>query len=195
MARTLAFDRDEARNAAMHLFWRQGYSATSMQQLLDVMDISRSSLYSTFGDKEHLFIEALEDFAERNYKIIEQAYLEDNPLEAVRRFFIDSINNSTNSRLARGCMMINSIIELADVEPKLCERATELLAEVEHKFKNCFARAQALGQLDDAFSPEYLAKMVMTINQGLRVSSRKNTPKEELIKVVDTSMQLLGIAQ
>jgi len=193
MARTLAFDRDEALDSAMHLFWRQGYSATSMQQLLDTMEISRSSLYATFGDKQRLFLEALDQFSDRNYDIIESAFTEEKPLNAVRSFFVETVHNSTRSRLTRGCMMVNTILELADVEPELSQHAIERLKQVEQKFEHCFQLAQKLDQLDKTFSPEYLAKMVMTLNQGLRVSSRKHTTREEMAKVVDTTMQLLGI--
>ena len=193
MARSLAFDRDQALESAMHLFWRQGYSATSLPQLLGAMGISRSSLYPVFGDKRQLFIEALDLFCQRNNAIIEEAFDDNNPLEAVRTFFVKTVKKSTKNRLSRGCMMINSILELADVDPELNKHATKCLAKTEKHFKHCFEVAQQLGQLDTHLSPEHLAKMVMTLNQGLRVSSRKNSSREEMTRVVDTTMQLLGI--
>ena len=193
MARTLEFNRDEALASAMHLFWRQGYSATSLHQLLEAMKIGRSSLYATFGDKRRLFIEALDLFSQRNNALIDHAFNEKKPLLAVREFFMVSVSRSTATRLARGCMMVNSILELADVDAELSKHAARRLGEVEKKFQHCFELAQQLGQLDNTHSAQYLAKMIMTLNQGLRVSSRKNVSAKEMASVVDTTMSMLGI--
>ena len=57
MARQQQFEHQQALQNAMSLFWRQGYTATSLQQLLDAMGLSRSSLYASFGDKKALFIQ------------------------------------------------------------------------------------------------------------------------------------------
>jgi TetR/AcrR family transcriptional repressor of nem operon len=193
VARTLEFNRDDALASAMHLFWRQGYSATSLHQLLEAMAIGRSSLYATYGDKRRLFIEALDLFSQRNNALLDNAFNQKKPLLAVREFFMASVNNSTPSRLARGCMMVNSILELADVDPELSKHAAKRLGEVESKFQECFELAQTLGQLDKDYSAQYLAKMIMTLNQGLRVSSRKNESAKEMAKVVETTMSMLGI--
>jgi len=193
MARPLAFDRDHALESAMHLFWRQGYNTTSLPQLLSAMGISRSSLYPVFGDKRQLFIEALNLFSKRNNAILEDAYDDNNPLEAVRTFFIKTVKQNTKTRLSRGCMMINSILELADVDPELNKHATRCLTKTEKYFKHCFNQAQKLDQLDASYSPEHLAKMIMNLNQGLNVSSRKNSSREEMTRIVDTTLKLLGI--
>src|ERR1700743_1113257 len=65
MARTKDFDENEVLQKAMNLFWYKGYNGTSMQDLVDGLGISRSSLYDTFGDKHALFMRALE-----NYQVI-----------------------------------------------------------------------------------------------------------------------------
>jgi TetR/AcrR family transcriptional repressor of nem operon len=62
MARTKDFDEDDVLEKAVELFWRKGYNATSMQDLVDGLGISRSSLYDTFGDKHTLYIRALEKY-------------------------------------------------------------------------------------------------------------------------------------
>ena len=62
MARTKDFDEDEVLTKAMNLFWLNGYNGTSMQDLVDGLGISRSSLYDTFGDKRSLFLKTLENY-------------------------------------------------------------------------------------------------------------------------------------
>ena len=55
MPRIKTFDENEVLVKAMNLFWKQGYSATSVQDLVSHLGINRASLYDTFGDKEQLF--------------------------------------------------------------------------------------------------------------------------------------------
>ena len=62
MARPRTFDRDEVLDRAVQLFWTQGYERTSVQDLVDSMGIQRGSLYAAFGDKKHLFLEALDRY-------------------------------------------------------------------------------------------------------------------------------------
>src|SRR5688572_33136097 len=60
--RPRSFDRDKALERAMHVFWKQGYEATSLNDLTRAMRINPPSLYAAFGDKEHLYLEALERY-------------------------------------------------------------------------------------------------------------------------------------
>ena len=61
--RPLSFDRDAALDKAMHVFWEHGYEAASISELTSAMGITPPSLYTAFGDKEHLFLEAIERYA------------------------------------------------------------------------------------------------------------------------------------
>src|SRR5690242_13503447 len=65
IARAKTFDREKVLVQALQLFWRQGYSATSVEDLSRTLHLSRSSLYATFGDKHSLFLEALKLYSER----------------------------------------------------------------------------------------------------------------------------------
>ena len=62
MARTKEFDRDLALQRAIQLFSKQGYAATSTDDLMQVMGIGRQSMYDTFGDKRTLFLAALRKY-------------------------------------------------------------------------------------------------------------------------------------
>ncbi len=66
MARTKDFDEQEVLKKAVCLFWNKGYNATSMQDLVDQLGISRSSLYDTYGDKHTLYLKALEEYQQTN---------------------------------------------------------------------------------------------------------------------------------
>ena len=62
MSRPKEFNPDEALEKAMQVFWHKGYEATSMEDLLNAMDINRGSLYATFGGKRALFLKAMDRY-------------------------------------------------------------------------------------------------------------------------------------
>ena len=91
-------------------------------------------------------------------------------------------------------MMVNTILELAEVDPALSQLAADKLGEVETDLAECFREAQSAGDFPAGKKAEDLAACVMVINQGLRVASRKKTSRRELRRAVDTSLSLLGLA-
>ena len=90
--------------------------------------------------------------------------------------------------------MVNTVLELAEVDRELNQFATHKLNAVEAAFARAFEQAQAEGELDVNFSAAQLANMVMTINMGLRVQSRKLQSKEDLEVLIENSLSLLGLA-
>ena len=194
MPRPAEFERQQTLDAALRLFWCQGYTATSLNQLLAAMDIGRSSFYAAFGDKRSLFVECLELFALRTRDILRAARDEQGSPAAIRGFFDRTLFQVPDYRARRGCMMVNTILELAEVDPALSQLAADKLGEVENDLAECFREAQSAGDFPAGKKAEDLAACVMVINQGLRVASRKKTSRRELRRAVDTSLSLLGLA-
>jgi TetR/AcrR family transcriptional repressor of nem operon len=193
MARPVEFDREYAVDASMKVFWSKGYSATSLQDLLDSTGISRSSFYAAFGDKRSLFIEALRLFSRRTQAMLLEAWQATHSLIAIRLFFHETLIGAPRKRSGRGCMMINTILELADVDEGLSRLATRELAEMESIFERCFAEAQSKGAYPRDRSPHDLAAHVMLLNQGLRVASRKSVSKKELERQIEMGLSLLDL--
>jgi TetR/AcrR family transcriptional repressor of nem operon len=192
LARPLEFDRDKALVAAMQLFWRQGYTATSMSQLLETMEIGRSSFYAAFADKRSLFIDCLDLFTARTLDMLTRFRQQYPPQAAIREFFIHTLIDVPARRAQRGCLMVNTILELADVDDELSHRAAASLGRVETEFESCLAEAVAAGELDTRQTPAELAQYLMMVNQGLRVASRKQTPKQVLSAMVDTALVVVN---
>lgn len=194
MARSPEFNRTKALEAAMKLFWARGYTATSLADLLETMGIGRSSFYASFGTKRELFTECLELFGERTLEMVQKdaATL---PLTALpRAFFESTVLDVSQRRAGDGCMLVNTVLELADVDPQLNQLATQKLNAIENAFVLAFAQAQRNGELDTTRSPEELASLVMTINFGLRVQSRQNKSQQALKPIIDGSLSMLGLA-
>lgn len=189
MARPVEFDRDAARDKALVLFWSKGYQAASLSDLVEAMGVSRSSFYAAYGDKRGLFLECLDLFAARTIAILAQARRAQPPVEALRTFFAHSLNHHRGGSHAWGCMLVNTVLEMDEVDAELCDRARLRLAEVEAALEACLA--------DTGCGParaSELAGFLMLLNEGMRVSSRRALPEAAQRAQIDTTFRLLATA-
>jgi TetR/AcrR family transcriptional repressor of nem operon len=193
MPRKPEFDRDTALQNAMKLFWRRGYHATSLPDLLAVTGLSRSSFYAAFTDKRSLYAECLVLFGRRTRDILRRGRDPQQPLAALAAFFRRTLCEVPGHRVDRGCMMVNTVLELADSDDGLRQLAVDLLARMEADFEAVFTEAAALGHVDSRFTPAQRAAHLMTLNQGLRVQSRQKLSPEQLEATLVTGLSLAGV--
>ncbi len=178
MARTKHFDRDTALEAAMTLFWKRGYHATSVQMLVDATGLSRSSLYASFGDKQVLFLAAIELYLESvNRARIAQMMASESPRDGIEQFFNDMIDFSTGKGKRLGCLLTNSAIEFGRGDGEVQARIFGVFSSVESAFAKTVARGQARKEIATAQSPQAMARFLMTLVQGVRVMSQVNPKK------------------
>ncbi len=194
MARPPEFDRTKALEAAMKLFWARGYTATSLPNLLTAMSIARSSFYASFGTKRNLFTECLTLFGERTLAMVDKDAKRLPASALPRAFFEATVLDVPLRRAKQGCMMVNTVLELAAVDPQLHQLAAQKLDAIERAFVLAFELAQHNGELDTTRSPEELASLVMTINLGLRVQSRRVKSQQELKPIIENCLSMLGLA-
>ena len=207
MGRVLSFSRVIVRDQALVMFWRRGFQATSVADLLETMGIGRSSFYAAFGDKRSLFIECLDLFAQRTQASFLQARAELPPIEALERFFERQFRVSRRlttchvsrvpgrsgpsdalglSRAAWGCMLVNTILEMADVDDELSVRASHHLDTIESIFERCLLEAHCA----PARAREFAA-LLMLINEGVRVACRRRVSSEDQLGPIRTTFELL----
>src|SRR5262249_30052902 len=114
MARTKDFDKEEVLAKAVGIFWHKGYNGTSMQDLVDGLGISRSSLYTTFGDKHALFIKALRSYT--TSEAIGRRHIMDHATsakEAIRQLLELSTFEMIDDKQHKGCFLNNTAVEIA----------------------------------------------------------------------------------
>ena len=190
MARTLEFDRSAAMNRALVLFWRKGYQAASLSELLEAMDIGRSSFYATFADKRSLYVECLDLFGKRTKDVLLRARETHPPLDALRRFFEYTATEQRDQRPEWGCMLVNTVLEMAGVDDGLSARASDLLAAVQAEFERCLSDAGLAPERSAA-----LASFLMLFNEGVRVSSRRKVSRRQQLSDIDTTFRMIaGVA-
>jgi TetR/AcrR family transcriptional regulator, transcriptional repressor for nem operon len=192
MARPIEFDRSKALNRALVLFWRQGYQATTLADLLAAMGISRSSFYAAFVDKRSLFIECLDRFSVRTLELLQRARTQGPPVDALQKFFERNFISAGGAAAARGhwgCMLVNTVLELAGVDDDLSAQASRHLGDMQRVFQACLRDAGATPA-----QAEELAAMLMLFNEGVRVSSRRRLPDPQHLQSVATTFRLVRSA-
>lgn len=189
MARPLEFDRSQALNKALALFWRQGYQATTLADLLAAMGISRSSFYAAFTDKRSFFIECLDLWAARTLELLRRARADKPPVDALQSFFERSFVAARGAKANWGCMLVNTVLEMAGVDDVLAARASHHLGEMQRFFQGCLEDAGA-----EAARAEELAAMLMLFNEGIRVSSRRRLPDAQHLQPIATTFRLIRSA-
>src|SRR5687767_7780321 len=118
MARTKDFDEAEVLNKALCLFWHKGYNGTSMQELVDHLGISRSSLYDTYADKHTLYIKSLEFYQNTSrQKMDDIAVNATSAKEAIMQLFTLMTTELLTDDQQKGCFIVNSEVELAPHDP------------------------------------------------------------------------------
>ena len=186
MARPVEFDRPQAVNRALVLFWRKGYQASSLAELLAVMGIGRSSFYAAFTDKRSFYTECLDLWAARTLELLQRARTEQPPLAALQSFFNRSFVGSREAHASWGCMLVNTVLEMAEVDDELAARASHHLNEMQRIFQACLQDAGAA----PARARE-LAAMLMLFNEGIRVSSRRRLPNAQQLQPITTTFRLI----
>jgi TetR/AcrR family transcriptional regulator, copper-responsive repressor len=181
MARPRGFDRDQALETAMRLFWERGYEETSISDLTKAMGIASPSLYAAFGDKQRLFEEAVERYASGPGAIVATALLEPTAREAIERAFTDAARLYAAAERPPGCLIVN--------EPRLMDRRGESDAAILGRLR----RGVAEGDLSADTDVDALAAFVCAVITGMSARARDGASAEELAAVARTAVRALPI--
>jgi AcrR family transcriptional regulator len=179
---------DKALDAAMQVFWRNGYEGASLSDLTQAMGINRPSLYAAFGDKGTLFRKALDRYAEGPAAYMREALKQPTARAVTQQLLRGAADLLTDRQHPSGCLMVQGALvcgEAADcIRQELVSRRVAGEAAVRRRFK----RAKAEGDLPADSNPADLARYVVTISQGMAVQAASGASREELQRVVWTAM-------
>lgn len=191
MGRTKDFDPDTALVAAMELFWRKGYEATSVQDLVDHLGVARASLYSTFGSKHDLYLCALDRYTAQDADGTLTWLAEPGPvLPALRRGFRALAENCVRATEHNGCLVTNTTVELVPADASCTQRVTVVYDQMERDLTIALLRAGAQGELAPNTNPRALARFLVTFLQGVKVLA-KLPDRTRLVDAIDQALRLL----
>lgn len=192
MPRTIDFDRDEVLLKAMMLFNEKGYTACSIQNLLDAMELNRGSLYAAFGDKRRLYLEALNLYEQLAIEAIEGLLSTgDSPIKNIHAFFDMAFLGLTEEQLRAGCLFVNTIVEMTDIDTDLVEAAGSKLARLRIALEKGLKRAQNIGELSSDKDPVAISRFLESTIKGLRVTCKQTQDKEVIGSIIHTALTVL----
>lgn len=185
------FDRDEVLEKAMNLFWKQGYEATGVTQLLEHTGIGRQSLYDTFGDKRSLFLATLNHyFRTRVGPLMAQLRAPGSPREVLRQAF-RMAEKSMSEPDFHGCMIGNTTAELAERDPEVEALVRGYLVAMEDAATDLLARGQAEGEFANDIDARDLARVFVHALQGLTLLHKVLRDPGATRAVMESTMKLL----
>ena len=192
MARTKDFDETEVLAKAIKLFWQKGYNGTSMQDLVDTLGISRSSLYDTFGDKHQLYLAALQSYKQAEAAKRDQILNGSTAAKVAIRQLMDlTIVEMIRDKQHKGCFLINSAVETAphdkDANAILCQNEQQL----ENAFYEVIQRGQSNGEISGKQDPRALARFLINTIVGIRVTGKSATDKAIFEDIINITMSVL----
>jgi TetR/AcrR family transcriptional repressor of nem operon len=193
VARTKAFDPDEALDRALDLFWRRGFEATSIADLVAHLGISRASLYDTFGSKHALYLRALDRYVEARDPAIVDALAQPGPALPAVRALVERYASEAGGRAgARGCLVVNAAVERLPADSEATRRVERSWRTLEVALTSALTRARAGGELAPESDPRALARFLLVVMQGLRVLGRSDAEPARLTDATRTALAVLG---
>jgi TetR/AcrR family transcriptional regulator, transcriptional repressor for nem operon len=184
------FDRDKVLDRAMTLFWRRGYEATSIEELVAATRINRGSLYATFGNKRSLFLVILERYWERVGTAMMSALDNPDPRRAIELMLESIVTRTSDPRWPRGCLNTNTALECPGVGDEISRKIAEGLGRQESAIYGVLRRAQAEGSLDPAQDARALARLFLGVAQGMNVVNKATADPTMLKDMVSAVMSV-----
>lgn len=191
MARKKEFNPQKALDKAMQIFWLKGYVATSMDDLCTAMGIKRGSLYDTFGDKRSLFINSIDLYVQTRDASFECIKELESPLHAIVEMFHFAIDQVINDPDHRGCFLVNTLTELASVDPEIAKIAEHEGANHKKLFYELLVSAEAAGEIRSDQDLHDKAEFLINALYGLMVYSKINQDRVVLENIVKTTISVV----
>ena len=188
MARPKAYDETAMLDRAMEVFWARGFDGTSIQNLVGKTGVNRGSLYGAYPDKRALFVASIRRYLDLVVEDNVRRLLAVEPAgDAVRQFFLQLVE-APLERLRRGCLLTNSAVELGMEDAQVAALIRGAFRRVEQVFCARLVEAKRVGQLTDGVQPEALARLLITVLQGIRVMSRVGADRVAMRDAVKSAL-------
>jgi len=186
--RHLGFDRDAALHQAMLLFWRHGYEATSVSDLTKAMGITPPSLYTAFGDKKQLFLEALQLYTSgsvTSQSIIDEAQ---TAREAAVGLLRASAIGFTGETTPAGCLLASSAISCSSGAEDVRKAVSAIRLKIEKRLRNKINQDRGISKPRQNTDSDVLAGYIMAVIQGMSTLARDGATRQKLLSVASLAI-------
>ena len=188
-----AYEPDVALGKALDLFRKDGFSATSLDDLSAATGMNRPSLYGAFGDKRELYIKSYESYRERARQRMGEAFAADLPVrEMLEKIYAIALDMYLSGKDGpRGCFTVMTATSEAVFDPAIRELVITGLVETDRFFARIFKRARERGELAAAADPEVLAHLASATLHTIAVRARAQVPRAELESIVRGALDMM----
>lgn len=190
MGRIRTFDRDEALKKAMHLFWEHGYQGASLKMLESALKLRPGSLYYSFGNKDQLYIEALDLYAKELISELESAISRTGSLlDGLEHFLCELVILPRRSRPSRACLIVKTLSELADSGGEVANKADTLLQAMEDYFVVLLDAAKSRGEIITEADSRVLARRLQVQIIGIRGFAQRENVQDQLPSIISDAIK------
>lgn len=191
--RPRAFNKTQAIDSAMRLFWAEGYDAASIDRLCRATGMSRASLYQDFGGKQGLFLATIGHYVDTRLGPLAAALGPNDTLEAdLAAFFGEVVALATRDAATPGCLISCVLAEVAGANETFRQ-------ELDHRFRaleDRIAQRLAQGGVSDRGADERaLAGMLAAVARGIMLRARSGMAAEGLRRIAEAAVRSVVAAQ
>jgi AcrR family transcriptional regulator len=181
---------DAALAAALRVFWSKGYEGASLNDLTEAMGITRPSLYAAFGNKEALFRKALDLYEQEKLCYISSSLEYPTAREVARHLLNGSMENQTSTCEPHGCLGVISSVACGEEAESIRQEVLERGKVARRALIARFERAKDEGDLPASVDVEGITSFLYAIIQGMAVQAGAGATREDLERLIDTSMSV-----
>jgi len=193
MARTKSFDESTVLESAMKLFWKNGYSATSIKDLEHAMGLSPTSIYNAFGSKRELFEKALELYLNTKLSDFIQSLASATSIEnAIKDVLNGVIRLHFNKSHPGGCMVVLSLLENEQHDDSTKEILNSALRLLRDTINKRLKQAKTEGEVSSSIDTKIFANHITALIMGMITMAKAGFSKKELEVLINSTSHVLS---
>src|SRR6476469_3104038 len=194
--RPRAYEPGIALGKALDLFRKQGFAATSLDDLSEATGMNRPSLYGAFGDKRELYIKSYQRYREDARASMVEIFRQEMPVRRrLERIFASALNIYLSGETGpRGCFTVVTAASEAVGDPDIRAMVLDGLTELDKAFASCFRRAKEKGELPESADPVVLAQVASATVHTIAIRSRARVPRKDLEAIVKGAIDVMVVA-
>jgi AcrR family transcriptional regulator len=191
--RPRAYEPEAALGKALDLFRKDGFAATSLDDLSAATGMNRPSLYGAFGDKRELFIKSYQRYRADARAAMIEVFKDELPIrERLERIFAVALDiYLAGDAGPRGCFTVMTAASEAVSDPEIRAMVQEGFFETDKLFAACFKRAREKGELASTVDLQVLAQLASSTLHSIAVRARAQTPRKELEAIVKGAIDMM----
>ena len=191
--RPRAYQPEIALGKALDLFRKQGFAATSLDDLSEATGMNRPSLYGAFGDKRELYIKSYQRYREDARASMLEIFRQEMPVrQRLERIYAAALDIYLSGETGpRGCFTVVTAASEAVGDPEIRAMVLEGLTDLDKAFANCFRRAKEKGELPASADPSALAQLASATVHTVAIRSRARVPRKELEAIVKGAIDVM----